>query len=308
MIHQNHIGCDIGKFAIDIFHPDGSRLLRIDNSLAALTDFAASLSAECDFVVMEATGGYDRLLRHCLSAAGIAHARINPVMVRRFAQARGKLAKTDRLDARMLSEFGSMFRPKPSTPPLPNHEELVSLARRRDQLVDLRATEARHLSDAYSQIAIMDIKAGIADLDLRIAAIELELKKLVRADEALALTIKRLETAPGVGTLTAIAVMAHLPELGTLSPKAAASLAGLAPINRDSGKKSGKRSIRGGRPRLRKALYMAALAASRSKSRFNPFYQAIASRSGSRKSAIIAVARKLLTILNAMQRDAKAFQ
>jgi transposase len=308
MIHHNHIGCDIGKQAIDIYDPLTCRWQRIDNTAPALTTFAATLEPGSSFVVMEATGGHDRLLRHCLSAFGIAHARINPVMVRRFAQARGQLAKTDRLDARILSQFGSLFKPDADQPPSMAHDELVSLARRRDQLVEFRAAELRHLGEAVSKIAVDDIKAGIADLDLRVTAIERAIQKLVAADAALSATAKRLQSAPGVGPVTAIALMAHMPELGHLTPKTAASLAGLAPINKDSGKRSGHRSIRGGRPRLRRALYMAALAATHSKSRFRDFYTTIAARSGSKKIAIIAVARKLLTVLNAMQRDKTCFQ
>lgn len=308
MIHHNYIGCDIGKFAIDVFDPKGSRLLHIDNVPEALNAFAVSLDPASSFVVMEATGGYDRLLRHALSAAGIAHARINPAQVRRFAQAQGKLAKTDRLDARTLSAFGAMFKPRANQPPQAAHEELVSLSRRRDQLVDMRAGELRHLGEAVSSIAIADIKAGIADFDRRIAAIEQAIKQLVDADATLGAAVQRLQTAPGVGPVTAVALMAHMPELGQLTPKTAAALAGLAPINKDSGKRSGRRSICGGRPRLRRALYLAALAATRTGSRFAGFYKAIAARSGSKKVAIIAVARKLLTILNAMQRDQKVFQ
>lgn len=308
MVHHNHIGCDIGKFAIDIFVPDGSRLLRIDNRREALNAFAASLDPASDFVVMEATGGYDRLLRHALSAAGIAHARINPAQVRFFAQAQGKLAKTDRLDARALSAFGAMFQPQANQPPQAAHEELVSLSRRRDQLVDMRAAELRHLGEAVSSIAIADITDGLAGLDRRIAAIERAIKQLVDDDATLGAAVQRLQTAPGVGPVTAVALMAHMPELGQLNPKTAAALAGLAPINKDSGKRAGRRSIRGGRPRLRRALYLAALAATRAGSRFGSFYKAVAARSGSKKVAIIAVARKLLTILNAMQRDKTVFQ
>lgn len=308
MVHQTHIGCDIGKSAIDIFHPDGSRWLRIGNTPQDLGAFSATLDRACDFVVMEASGGHDRLLRHALSAAGVAHARINPVQVRRFAQARGRLAKTDRLDARTLSEFGSLFKPQASQPPSTAHEQLVLLVRRRDQLVEMRAMELRHLSETLPAVVAADIEAGIADLTRRITAIETELRKRVAADETLAADVKRLQTAPGVGPVTAIALMAHMPELGQLTPKTAASLAGLAPFNRDSGKYNGRRSISGGRPLVRRALYMAALAATHSQSPFRSVYTAIAARSGSKKVAIIAVARKLLTILNAMQRDQKAFQ
>ena len=143
--------------------------------------------------------------------------------------------------------------------------------------------------------------------DARIAELEATIRRQVEASDELARQADQLMSAPGVGPVTALTLLAHMPELGRLSPKTAAALAGLAPFNADSGQKRGRRAIAGGRPRVRKALYMAALGAIRANARFNAFYSAIARRSGSKKVAIIAVARKLVTVLNAMLRDGKAF-
>lgn len=214
---------------------------------------------------------------------------------------------TDRIDARMLSEFGMMFRPAPEGPPCAERDRLVALARRRDQLVELRAVQKRQLSEAFEAEIVTDIKALIAELDRRIAAIRIAICRQMQESAALTETAARLETAPGVGKVTALTMIAHMPELGSLSPKAAASLAGLAPFNDDSGQRRGRRRIKGGRPRLRRALYIAALGAIKASPRFRTFYTALATRSGSKKLAIIAVARKLLTVLNAMQRDQKAY-
>lgn len=306
-IHQNHLGCDIAKRAIDIYDPRSDRLTRIANEEDAIRAFAAGLDPKHDFVVLEATGSHDRLLRHCLARAGIAHARINPMMARRFAQARGRLAKTDRIDARSLAELGALFRPPAQKPPCASHERLAALARRRDQLVEARARERRQRDAAFEPFVIADIEAAIAQLSTRIEALEAEIDRHVNSRDDLAEQTRRLTTAPGIGPVTALTLIAHMPELGSLSPGAAASLAGLAPFNDDSGNRSGRRRIRGGRPRVRRALYMAALGAIRASVRFNAFYAAIAARAGSKKTAIIAVARKLLTILNAMQRDKTAF-
>jgi transposase len=292
---------------LDIFDPSTGRLSRLANEPAALAAFAAGLDKATSFVVFEASGSHDRLLRHALWHAGIAFARLNPMRVRRFAQARGRLAKTDTLDARTLSELGAMFEPPPDRPPCPERERLVALVRRRDQLVETRAVERRHLSDAFDATVIADIEEAIAGLDLRIASLEAIIDRQLQANVDLASQAERLASAPGVGAVTASILIAHIPELGQTSPKAIASLAGLAPFNNDSGNRRGKRTIRGGRPRVRRALYMAALGAIRASARFREFYTAIAIRSGSKKIAIIAVARKLLTILNAMQRDKKAF-
>lgn len=306
-LHRTFIGCDISKADLDLFDPRTGQALRIRNERAALRDFAQTLDKDSAFIIFEATGGHDRLLRHALAEAGVAFARINPTTVRRFAQARGRLAKTDRLDARTLCEFGTLFRPACDSPPCPERERLAAFARRRDQLVALRALQLRHLSEAFDPAIMADIEGLIADLDRRIAGIEADIHHQMQATNSLAEAAVRLTTAPGVGPVTALALVAHMPELGTLSPKAAASLAGLAPFNNDSGTRRGRRQIKGGRSRVRKALYMAALSAIRVCGRFRCFFAALAQRSGSKKLAIIAVARKLLIVLNAMQRDRKAY-
>lgn len=302
-IQHNYIGCDIAKKMLDLFDPLSGRLFRVANEADAIEAFAATLDPATSFVVMEATGSHDRLLRQFLSQAGIAFARINPTMVRRFAQARGRLAKTDRIDARMLSEFGTLLEPQADDPPCPKRERLAALARRRDQLVEMRAKEFKHLKEAFDALIVADIEASIAALDARIAAIEAEIDRQLQTASDIAEEADRLTSAPGVGPVTALMLIAHMPELGLFSPKRIASLAGLAPVNNDSGSRRGRRMIRGGRGRVRKALYMAALGAIRASNRFSTFYKAIANRSGSKKLAIVAVARKLLVILNAMQRD-----
>jgi transposase len=229
------------------------------------------------------------------------------MMARRFAQARGRLAKTDRIDARMLSEMGAMFRPAADRPLCPQRERLAALARRRDQMVAARALERRHLTEAFDATVIADIELAIAGLDARIKTLEADIDRHMQASGDLAGVAERITSAPGVGAVTALTFIAHMPELGSCSPKAIASLAGLAPFNNDIGARHGRRAIRGGRPRVRKALYMAALGAIRANARFREAYTAIASRAGSKKLAIIAVARKLLVVLNAMQRDQKPF-
>lgn len=305
-IHHNFIGCDIGKEAIDVFDRQTAKFCRIDNNEAALSAFAHRLDPASDLVVFEATGHCDRLLRLCLAQAGIGFARVNPRTARRFAEARGRLAKTDRIDARSLAEMGAMFGLVAEAAPCPARERLTALARRRDQLVEARATERRHLGDAFDPDIRADIEAMIIILGTRIAAIEGLIDDQMKG-EHLGKEVDRLTSVPGVGKVTALTLLAHMPELGSLSPKAAASLSGLAPFNDDSGKRSGRRRIKGGRPRVRKALYMAALGAIRASARLRSFYQAVATRTGAAKAAIIAVARKLITILNAILRDKTQF-
>jgi transposase len=307
-IQRNFIGCDIGKRFIDVFDPVSGRHMRLSNEPATLEAFAAGRDGDHDFVVLEATGHHDRALRHALAVHGIAHARLNPMQARRFAQACGRLAKTDRIDARSLAAYGATFHPSADAPPCARRERLAALARRRDQLVATRAVERRHRAEAFEADILADIEASIAALDTRIQAIEAVIADELDADSALASQAERLMSAPGIGPVAALTLIAHMPELGCISPKAAAALVGLAPFNDDSGQRSGRRSIAGGRSRLRKALYMAAFGAIRANSRFRHFYTTLAARSGSKKLAIIAVARKLLIALNAMTRDQTAFR
>jgi transposase len=305
-IHPNYIGCDIAKRHVDLYDPHNGIARRVANQAEALAAFAQALPGDA-FVVMEATGLHDRALRSVLAEAGIGFARLNPMQVRRFAEARGRRAKTDQLDARLLSAFGAAMRPAAEAAPCPVRERLAAFARRRDQLVAERAREKRRLADAFDADIIADITAAIAALSHRIGKIEAAIRAQISHSGELAEQAKRLASAPGVGFVTVAALLAQMPELGRLSPKAAASLAGLAPFNDDSGTRRGRRHIGGGRPRLRKALYMAAIGAIRKAERFATAYRQIAERSGSKKLAIIAIARKLLTILNAMQRDKQAF-
>lgn len=308
MILQNYIGCDIAKAHLDIFNPITASFQQVANTAPAIEAFIAGLDPARDLVVLEATGVHDRLLCHRLAIAGIAFSRRNPVQTRRFAQAGRLLAKTDRVDARMLSEYGRCFMPPPDPKPVAERERIVALARRRDQLVDARARETKHLGDATEVDIIADIEAVIAELGTRIAKIEKAVAKAIaEADNATGANYNILLSAPGVGPVTAITLIAHLAELGARSPKVIACLVGLAPLNNDSGMRNGKRMIRGGRSRVRRALYMAALGAIRKDERFRAFFQAIATRSASKKLAIIAVARKLLTVLNAMIRDQKSY-
>ena len=306
-IHQTVLGCDISKSFLDVFDPRSRRCERIANDKHAIEAFAASLAGTDCLVVFEATGVHDRLLRHALGEHGIAARRLNPVQARRFAEMRGRLAKTDRIDATSLSDFGKMVQPNPDPAPSRDRERLAALARRRDQLVELRALEKRHRADAFDASIIADIDVVIESLGNRIAAIETEIDRHTRRDVELTAELKRLTSAPGVGKITALNLVAHLPELGSLTPKKIGALAGLAPFNNDSGHRRGRKHIKGGRRRVRNALYMAALGAIRANTRFKSFFNAVTDRSGSKKVAIIAVARKLLTVLNAMQRDKKAF-
>lgn len=305
-LHPCIIGCDIAKDHLDLFEEASGRSVRIANTPEGIAAWLSSIEGEGSFVAFEATGPYDRRLRLALEQAGCRFVRINPARARDFARATGHLAKTDAIDARMLAAMARSLSLQADAASDPARGALAQLHKRRDQLVQMRAAErvrAKEADDPAGSLA-----RHIAWLDAEIADNERLIAEALRADPELAATQELLRSAPGVGPVTAATLIALMPELGHRSPKAVAALAGLAPFNHDSGQYRGRRRIRGGRPRLRRALYMAALAAIRTTPRFKAFYDAIKARSAATKVAVIAVARKLLTILNAMLKTNTPFQ
>ena len=307
-IPEAYIGCDVSKAHLDFFDPKTQRARRIANDTAAISACLEDFAGRSVFVVYEATGAYDRRLAHALAGAQIPSCRINPTRARRFAQATGRKAKTDPLDARMLADLGARLTPEADILPCAAREQVGLLHKRRDQLVDMRKIERTRMREAADDRLRRSFSDMIGVLDEQIAAIEAAIEALIAGDEEMRRKHALLQSAPGVGPVTATTLLALMPELGALGPKAAASLAGLAPFNHDSGAMKGRRCISGGRRRVRCALYMAAMAAARNSLRFKTFYDALCARNPARKVALIAVARKLLTALNAMLRDNKAFE
>lgn len=258
-------------------------------------------------VVFEATGVYDLGLREALRAADIRFARINPARARDFARASGQLAKTDPIDARMLAAFARAMRPATEQVSTPARNALARLAKRRDQLVLMRAQEKNRRSEAGDRAMVERICRLIEVLDREVTEIEADISALIKAEPEISHDAQLMRSLPGVGPVACMQLIAQMPELGHVGPKQAAALAGLAPFNVDSGAYRGKRKIRGGRKRVRNALYMAALNAVRRADRFKVFYAKLRKAGKPAKLALIAVARKLLTILNAIMRDRKAY-
>jgi len=304
-LHPDMIGIDVSKAHLDIFDAQSRHAERITNSAEAVRALAGRLAnRESAFVIFEATGHYDSHLRKLFDAAGIAYARVNPSRARDFARAAGFLAKTDEVDAKMLAAMGHALAPMPSAPADIARESLGELHKRRDQLVAIRACERTRLSD--KQGVRHSLQTHIAWLDAEIARIDILIATAIRASQAMAEDLRLMRSAPGVGPVTATTLIALMPELGTLTPKTAAALAGLAPFNADSGQFRGVRRINGGRRRVRKALYMAAVSAARHP-RFSTFYKAMRERGKPAKLAFVALARKLIVMLNAILRDRVAY-
>lgn len=301
------VGVDVSMDWIDVFEP-GCGASRIANDPAELAAFARRMKRRgVAQVVFEASGGYDAPLRSALDKAGVRLARVNPGKARHFAKAIGQIGKTDRVDARMLAEMGARL-DLPATKPLdPVRQTLKDLATRRRQLVETRKQEQTRLKQAASRFLRASIARHLRQLDQEVARIEAEIAQTVHNHEEIAQIFDRLCTAPGVGPITAATLIAEMAELGTLDRRKIAALAGLAPVARDSGQRSPTRRIAGGRPVVRSALYLAALQASRWDDTFTAFRQRLEQRGRTAKQAIIAVARKLLTTLNAMIRSETDF-
>ena len=302
IIAPGYIGIDVSKTHLDIF--DGMAR-RIANTPEAIADFVTGLGP-VRLVLLEATGRYDRHLQQGLAQAGIAFTRVNPLHARAFARATGRLAKTDRIDARLLAAMAQALTPTPQPPADRERQELADLHRRRAQLVGMRQTERTRQHTASPAIA-PSIASHLSWLDDQIRMLDKQIAALIRRSAALAQAARLLRSIPGIGPVAATALLSLMPELGQRSAKTIAALAGLAPINRDSGQYRGQRSIAGGRTEVRKALYMAALAASRSPTRFAACFSALTGRGKPAKLALIAVARKLIVTANAILKTAQPF-
>jgi transposase len=305
-IHPGFVGIDVCKHHLDIFDPalGGERVANTAASAAAL---AARFAASGARVLFEATGIYDEALRQALAAAGVSFSRVNPGRARDFARAAGFLAKTDQVDARMLAAMAQCLQPPPQPPADAQRERLARLSKRRDQLVAMRQQERTRRRECHDSEIAADLDGHLASLDQAIIRLERIIARLIDGDADLARAGRLLRSVPGIGPVAATTLIALLPELGSRSPKSIAALAGLAPLNADSGLFRGKRPVRGGRKRVRDALYMAAVSAARSSSRFAAFYKALRQAGKPPKLALIALARKLLISLNAIIRDQRPF-
>ena len=305
-IQRHAIGIDVSKDFLDGFDSRSAKSFRIANTPRAIAAFFRKYG-NGDLIVIEATAPYDLAIRRMASRHGCPLIRVNPARARDFARASGQLAKTDAIDARMLAAMALKLNLDAGPPHDEAREALIALHRRRDQLVQIRAAELNRLEGAQDTYEKRSVSRHIVWLSNEIAGIDAKLKRALAAPP-IAKTAAILRSFKGVGEVTAATLLSLLPELGARSPKEIAALAGLAPINCDSGKYRGQRRIAHGRRRVRQALYMAALAAIRTTPKFKDFYTRIKARSGHAKVAVCAVARKVLVILNAMIRDGVPFR
>ena len=300
------VGIDVSKSRLDVATRD--EVWSVGNDADAIKSLILRLQAlKPNLVVVESTGGLERRVVAEMYAAGLPVALVNPRRVREFARSIGLLAKTDKVDARLLVRFGESIRPQPTRLPTAEEQRLSALLSRRRQVIDMLTMEKNHLFSAHpttqdSIHKIMDVlEEELDELNHLIEDFIDHTPGFHGKDEI-------LRSVPGIGPVSSAILLADLPELGTLDRKKIAALVGVAPFNNDSGRFRGKRRIRGGRPGIRTVLYMAALTATK----FNPiirsFYEHLLRQGKEKKVSIVACMRKLLTYLNAMIRDMRPWR
>jgi transposase len=303
---QTFVGIDVSKDVLDLHARPTGETDRVAND----PDGVASITTRADvraaaLVVIEATGGYEHPVAAALAAAGVPVAVVNPRQVRDFAKATGRLAKTDALDAAVLAHFAEAVRPAPRPLPDADARRLAELLDRRRQLLGMRAMESNRLAQATDRNVRRDIADHVRWLDGRIDRADRDLAAAVEASPVWRANDDLLRSIKGIGPVVSRTLLAEFPELGTLTRQQVAALAGVAPMNRDSGRRTGRRFIAGGRAGVRTAVFQAALSARRHNPALKAFADRLAAKGKAAKVVLIAVARKLLVIANAVLRDRK---
>ena len=295
------VGIDVAKKSLDVATLPATSPRTFSHDVEGRRELLDNLpQPETCLVVVEATGGYERLLVADLLDAGHLVAVVNPRQVRDFAKALGILAKTDRIDAAVIARFGQQVKPRPLAEVHEKQGELDQLVTRRRQLVVLRTAEKNRFTMVHSRPVKRSLQSVIDLLNKQIKRIEKEILALVASDDQWQGKADILRSVPGVGDVTAATLIAEFPELGQINRQQAAALAGLAPFNRDSGKFQGKRTICGGRRTVRTALYMAALSAKTCNPVIRKFAERLKAEGKLPKVILTACMRKLLVILNTM--------
>lgn len=301
-------GIDVSKATLDVaLRPSGEHWCST-NDETGITELVERLRVLAPgLIVLEATGGLERLVAAALALAGLPLAVVNPRQVRDFAKATGRLAKTDALDAAALAHFAEAIRPEPRPLPDAASQALAALVERRRQVVGMLTAEKNRYQQALPAVR-PHLAAHIVWLEQALKDLDAELDEGLRASPLWRERDQLLRSVPGVGPTVSLTLLAHLPELGQGSVKHVAALVGLAPLNRDSGAWRGSRAIWGGRRQVRAVLYMATLVGVRHNPVLRSFYEGLLARGKPKKVALTACMHKLLTILHAVLRDRAPWQ
>lgn len=304
---ETWIGIDVSAATLDVAVVPTGATWQVANSAAGHATLLAHIRrVQPARIVLEASGGYERAVLAALADAALPVVRINPRQVRDFARATGHLAKTDRLDAGLLARYGQLVAPPLRPVPEAAREELRAVVARRLVLVETRAGERQRRAQATGLVRT-SIEAHIAWLSEQITALETAIAQTLAAHPTGAAIAKLVQTVPGIGPVTAATLIAELPELGQVGHGALAALVGVAPLNQDSGQHRGRRRIWGGRATLRRVLYMATITAVRHNPVLAAFHARLTAAGKPSKVVLVACLHKLLTILNAIVRDGRAW-
>ena len=305
---RKFVGIDVAKDKLDIAVLGEKKASQVGNDEAGIASLIKKMQKLAPhLIVVEATGGYQRAVVLGLYEAGLPVAMVNPVRVRNFARAHGLLAKTDKLDAFNLAEFGKQMKPRRFEAKSEAGRDVSALLVRRQQLEEMLKAEKSRLRTVPPKMR-GSVERMIETLKEEIKRLEKELDDFMKENEDWQAQEQILTSAKGVGRVTAATLLAELPELGKLNRKKIAALVGVAPMNADSGKKKGYRKTRGGRMEVRNVLYMSTLVATRYNPLIQAQYQELLRRGKVKKVALTACMRKFLTILNAMMRDKVPFR
>jgi transposase len=304
MTSENYVGIDVGKAWLDVAVYGDKEVNRFHNDIEGIGKLICYLEPyQPELVVVEATGGYEQFVVEVLNNQGYKKAIANPTRIRAYAKAIGLLAKTDKIDARLIAEYAFKIRPEAQGSKTEQEIQLKALITRREQLVDMKSMESNRLGTTHSSLKA-DVQEHLEWLKTQISILEAEIKQIVNELPEWKETENILESIPGVGIITAVTIIAEMPELGgELNRQKVAALAGLAPFNQDSGKKKGKRRIFGGRKGVRRVLYMASMSAIKYNPIIRDIYERLIKKGKPHKVAITACMRKLLTIMNVMLRN-----
>ncbi len=305
MSASKYVGVDVCKASLDVAVRSSGENWTQHNTKAGRRGLRRRLvKLGACFVVVESTGGWEKALVQELAAHKIPFAVVNPRRVRDFARAVGALAKTDRIDSDVIAWYGEAVEPEAQSLPTEAEERLRDLVARREQLVKMKTAETNRLKLAQSELIRESCRCHIVVLAESLSTLKAQIEEHIESTSELRRRHRVLDSARGVGVITIAVLLAYLPEIGQIDGKRIASLVGVAPFNDDSGRYQGHRRIWGGRARVRRALYMATLAAIRhDNSVIRPFYERLVGRGKAKKVALVAAMRKLLVILNAMMRD-----
>lgn len=303
-MHASSVGIDVSKRELVIaVDPSGERWTSATTPAAIAAVVTRVRAVAPQIIVVEATGGYERALVAALAVAELPVAVVNPRQVRAFAQAIGRTAKTDEVDAGLLAAFGRRLEPAPRPVADPATQLLAALVARRRQLLEMIGMERSRLEHAPATGPLTrELRRHIRWLERRVIQVDDEIGTSIAAHPTWRVQEERLRSVPGVGPTTARTLLGELPELGHLDRRAIAALVGVAPFNCDSGQHRGQRHIWGGRASVRATIYMAALSAARYNPVLRAFYRRLRDAGKPAKVALVATMRKLLTILNAMMK------